>query len=213
MPTELPLSVHLSICYAPHKMHPEVGGHGRAAGFPPSRVGHAGCCGSRSHGTNGSVPESWLWRSHMPQASQMAGEFLVPHPMSAAPHLSSWGAQEAPNSPQGCPQRGPPAPRRAGVAGRLPQWCRARQTGFMASGRKKLLGKRLSESIDRAAPLPPLCCLPFPHCTLNPILHPSPVGRGSPSPQGTQRGACSVGPSPQKGVRTSGGHRTQGTAL
>lgn len=145
-------------------------------------------------GTTGSLSESWLWCSHMPQVCQLPGEFpdaLGPHPLSAAPNLPSCRAQEGPNSSWGCPQRGPPAPCRAGVAGRLPQWCRARQTGFMASGRKKLLGKRLSKSIDRAAPLPPLCCLPFPHCTLHPILHPalhpSPTGRGTPSPWGTQR--------------------------
>lgn len=219
-----PRSCH-SLSISPSAMHPirctlKWGAMGGLQGFPLPEWGMQAAVGAdpmaqtapcRSHGSGAATCP------RLPKWQESSLTLLVPHPMSAAPHLSSWGAQEAPNSPQGCPQRGPPAPRRAGVAGRLPQWCRARQTGFMASGRKKLLGKRLSESIDRAAPLPPLCCLPFPHCTLNPILHPalhpSPVGRGSPSPQGTQRGACSVGPSPQKGVRTSGGHRTQGTAL
>lgn len=86
--------------------------------------------------------------------------------------------------PMGPPAAGPPQlPPHAGVAGRLPQWCWARQTGFMAS-REKLLGKRLSKSIDRAAPLPPHCCLPFPHRTLHPIL----AQAGAPRPHGGQWG-------------------------
>lgn len=206
-----PQSSH-SLSISPSATHPirctpGMGGCGELQGFP-CPVGTQAAAGAdpmappdpcQSHGSDAATcPRLANW-----QESSL--KLLVPHSMSAAPHLSSWGAQEGSNSPRGCPQWGPPAPRRAGVAGRLPQWCRARQTGFMASGRKKLLGKRLSESIDRAAPLPPLHCLPFPHCTLHPALHPilypSPAGRGTPSPWAAQ---CRGGhvlwdPPPRKG--------------
>lgn len=115
---------------------------------------------------------------------------LSPHPTAAAPPCAAF---------LGGPMWGPaaPAPRGQAVPA-LPQWGRARQTGFMASPEERL-GKRLSNSIDRTAPLPRRAARPAPPRTPNP--HPwAAVGlaplwgvQGGAMPWGSCERLCPVG--------------------
>lgn len=161
-----------SLSLSPSAMHPmrcPKWGMWGAAGFPP---------------WHNQVPVRAVALPHAPTLPT-AGEFpdaLSPPSHECSPPLTLLRGSRGAQTPPGATcSRAPPAPGRAGVAGRLPQWCRARQTGFMASGREKLLGKRLREkasTVPLPSPRSAACPSPTaPHC---------PAGRGPPSPRGTQ---------------------------
>lgn len=215
-----PQSSH-SLSISPSATHPirctpEVGVCGELQGFPLPEWAPRLLRGDPM-GTTGSLSESWLWHSHMPQACQLAGEFpdtLGPSSHECSPPLALLRVSRGAQLPLGLPAVGPPSPsprRRCRPPAAVVPGTSDRFYGFW----EKEAAWQEAERKHRPCRSPPptlLAALPptapctlscTPPCTLalqGGLPHPHEGFRGCL----VQRGACPVEPSPQERVRPSG---------